>query len=73
LAGIIISLLLVGGYGDIALRDFGLLLGALTLFRLAGADSANSNDGGTVAAVDRGAVDSTNGRATESRDRRTVA
>ncbi len=25
LAGIIVSLLLVGGYGDIALRDFGLL------------------------------------------------
>jgi hypothetical protein len=37
LAGIIVSLLLVGGYGDIALRDFGLLLGALTLARLAGA------------------------------------
>ena len=73
LAGIIISLLLVGGYGDIALRDFGLLLGALTLFRLAGADSANSNDGATAATVDRGAVDSTNGRATESRDRGAVA
>jgi hypothetical protein len=26
---------LLGGYGDIALRDFGLLLGALTLSRLA--------------------------------------
>src|SRR3954469_8427423 len=38
LAGIILSLLLVGGYGDIALRDFGLLLGALTLSRLASAD-----------------------------------
>ncbi len=37
LAGIIVSLLLVGGYGDIALRDFGLLLGALTLARLAAA------------------------------------
>jgi hypothetical protein len=35
LAGIILNLLLVGGYGDIALRDFGLLLGALTLARLA--------------------------------------
>jgi hypothetical protein len=35
LAGIILDLLLVGGYGDIALRDFGLLLGALTLGRLA--------------------------------------
>jgi uncharacterized membrane protein YphA (DoxX/SURF4 family) len=40
LAGIIISLLLVGGYGDIALRDFGLLLGALTLSRLASAQPA---------------------------------
>jgi hypothetical protein len=37
LAGIIVNLLIVGGYGDIALRDFGLLLGALTLARLAGA------------------------------------
>ena len=44
LAGIIASLLLVGGYGDIALRDFGLLLGALTLFRLAGV-YANSPQG----------------------------
>jgi len=35
LGGIIVSLLLVGGYGDIALRDFGLLLGALALSRLA--------------------------------------
>jgi hypothetical protein len=37
LAGIIVNLLMVGGYGDIALRDFGLLLGALTLACLAGA------------------------------------
>jgi hypothetical protein len=37
LAGIIVSLLLVGGYGDIALRDFGLLVGALALARLASA------------------------------------
>lgn len=35
LAGIIVNLLIVGGYGDIAFRDFGLLLGALTLARLA--------------------------------------
>ena len=40
LAGIIVNLLLVGGYGDIALRDFGLLIGALTLARLAHADVA---------------------------------
>ena len=39
LGGIIVSLLLVGGYGDIALRDFGLLLAALTLSRLASAYS----------------------------------
>jgi hypothetical protein len=38
LGGIILNLLLVGGYGDIALRDFGLLIGALALSRLAGAD-----------------------------------
>ena len=42
LGGIIVSLLLVGGYGDIALRDFGLLLGALTLSRLATAYSTRS-------------------------------
>ena len=35
LGGIIVNLLIVGGYGDIAMRDFGLLLGALTLSRLA--------------------------------------
>jgi hypothetical protein len=37
LGGIIVSLLLVGGYGDIAMRDFGLLLSALTLARLTSA------------------------------------
>jgi hypothetical protein len=37
LAGIIVDLLLVPGYYDIALRDLGLLLAALTLFRLASA------------------------------------
>jgi uncharacterized membrane protein YphA (DoxX/SURF4 family) len=40
LGGIIVNLLLVGGYGDIAMRDFGLLLGALTLARLATAADA---------------------------------
>ena len=35
LGGIIVNLLIVGGFGDIAFRDFGLLLGALTLARLA--------------------------------------
>ncbi|MGH2980348.1 MAG: hypothetical protein ACRDLQ_12045 [Solirubrobacterales bacterium] len=37
LAGIIINLLTYSDYYDIALRDFGLMLGALTLARLAGA------------------------------------
>jgi hypothetical protein len=46
LAGIIASLLLVGGYGDIALRDFGLLLGGLTLSTLAGAYVATSDEWG---------------------------
>jgi len=35
LAGIIINLLTYSGYYDVALRDFGLMLGALTLGRLA--------------------------------------
>ena len=40
LAGIILNLLLVGGYGDIAMRDFGLLAGALALNRMATAAHA---------------------------------
>ena len=35
LGGIIVNLLTFSGYYDVALRDFGLLLGALTLGRLA--------------------------------------
>lgn len=35
LAGIIVNLLVIGGYGDVALRDFGLMLAALVLTRLA--------------------------------------
>src|SRR3954454_15854839 len=35
LAGIIVNLLLLADHYDVALRDFGLLLGALTLARLA--------------------------------------
>jgi hypothetical protein len=42
LGGIIVNLLLVGGYGDIALRDFGLLIGALALSRLASASYADA-------------------------------
>mgnify|MGYP001247140475 CR=1 FL=1 len=37
LAGIIVNLLMMGDYYDIALRDFGLLLGALAFARLASA------------------------------------
>lgn len=35
LAGIIVNLLILGDYYDVALRDFGLLVGALALSRLA--------------------------------------
>jgi hypothetical protein len=35
LGGIIVNLLTYSGYYDVALRDFGLMLGALTLARLA--------------------------------------
>jgi hypothetical protein len=36
LAGIVVDLIVKGGYGDIALRDVGLLVGALALAQLAG-------------------------------------
>lgn len=39
LAGIIVNLLLIGDYYDVALRDFGLLVSALALARLAPAVS----------------------------------
>ncbi len=39
LAGIILNLVVVGGYLDVALRDLGLLLGALALARLAEAEA----------------------------------
>ena len=53
LGGIILSLVLVGGYGDIALRDLGLLLGALTLFRLAGTQPVDTDDRGLSEPVER--------------------
>jgi hypothetical protein len=40
LAGIIVNLLTVPGFYDVALRDFGLLVGALALGRLADAQRA---------------------------------
>src|SRR5687768_4746388 len=42
LGGIILNLLIAGGYGDVALRDVGLLAGALALSRLAVRPSAPS-------------------------------
>jgi hypothetical protein len=42
LAGIILNLLLLGDFYDIALRDFGLMLGALSLARLASGTSGAS-------------------------------
>ncbi|MFC5337376.1 hypothetical protein [Leucobacter denitrificans] len=42
LAGIIVSLVSVGGYLDVALRDFGLLVGALALSALAFGRHAHS-------------------------------
>ena len=41
LAGIIVNLLILGGYGDVALRDFGLLVAAIGLTRLAWAAHAD--------------------------------
>lgn len=45
LGGIILNLLVFPGFYDIALRDFGLLLGALTLARLATAASSDRTTG----------------------------
>ena len=44
LAGIIVNLLLIPGYYDIALRDFGLLVAALALSRLAVAQDGFGRD-----------------------------
>ena len=44
LAGIIVNLLLIPGYYDIALRDFGLLVAALALSRLAIAQDRSGLD-----------------------------
>src|SRR5215210_6178737 len=49
LAGIIVNLLMLGDYYDVALRDFGLLVGALALWRLAAADrQARPNRAGSA-------------------------
>ena len=56
LGGIIVNLLIVGGYGDIALRDFGLMLGALTLARLASAAAALEGTANCASRGSRGGV-----------------
>ena len=47
---IILNLLVAGDYFDIALRDFGLLVGALALARLATPDAASEANGANSAA-----------------------
>lgn len=52
LAGIIVNLLLLPGFFDVGLRDFGLLIGALALNRLATTEAPNwlgRQHGGTAA------------------------
>ena len=52
LAGIIGNLLILGSYLDVALRDFGLLLGALALARLAQAHAVRLRSAEQPAAVE---------------------
>ncbi|WP_308465881.1 DoxX family membrane protein [Rathayibacter soli] len=49
LAGIIINLLVLPGYFDVALRDFGLLVAALALWRLSVSPAARAQSHGTAA------------------------
>lgn len=48
LLGIIVNLLILGSFYDVALRDFGLFVGALALNRLATAAAARQPGGTTV-------------------------
>jgi len=43
LAGIILDLLTLGGYGDVALRDFGLFVAAIALARLAASRASSAS------------------------------
>ena len=52
LAGIIVNLLILGDFYDIALRDFGLLIGALALARLAAGQSLEGSGSGLRSARD---------------------
>ena len=53
LAGIIVNLLLIPGFYDIAFRDFGLFIGAVALARLAAVFDAGPLFGATAAPHDR--------------------
>ena len=44
LGGIIVNLLTLSGYYDVALRDFGLLVGALALARLSDAEHVRAHE-----------------------------
>ena len=48
LLGIIVNLLILGAFYDVALRDFGLFVGALALNRLATSAAAHQRGGTTV-------------------------
>ena len=61
LAGIIINLLTIPDYYDVALRDFGLLVAALALSRLAVAHSAGTRSDGPAMSVDNDAHRRTSG------------
>jgi hypothetical protein len=54
LAGIIVNLLLLGNYYDVALRDFGLLVAALALSRLAVAEAGPGTGLSRRPGADRG-------------------
>jgi hypothetical protein len=43
LAGILLDLLTLGGYGDVALRDFGLFVAAIALARLAASRASSAS------------------------------
>jgi hypothetical protein len=53
LAGIILNLVTMGDYLDVALRDFGLLVAAIALARLAQAARSGRHTTGTSAAPQR--------------------
>jgi hypothetical protein len=56
LVGIVVNLLVLGRYLDVALRDFGLLLGALALARLAQAHAVQTQTRAVAAPASRASV-----------------